>query len=198
MLLKGSRSAIIYSFFSLLCLTLILASNPAHALQYNLCKSPKQSLPCAVAFEKLRITDNKITKKKFFDDGVHIKNNKLLIMPQIHVATADLDKDGYQEIIVALSEGTGKSKGLFCKSKTQCPHFIIQDRNPDPKKPKLRYYQQIGFSYAYGIGLSTNEKLGNYQSLRVYKSNKSSQFNTYQYDKKTDQYYDLGKQEVKK
>jgi hypothetical protein len=149
-----------------------------------------------VAFEKLRVIDNPITKKKFFDDGVHIKDNKLLIMPEIHISTHDLDGDGFEEIIVALSEKAPKSKGLFCQSQFKCPHFVIQDRNPDPKKPRLRHYHQIGSSYANGIGLSTDEKLGGYKSLRVYKSNKSSEFHTYQYDKKTDEYYDLGPQTV--
>ena len=180
-------------FLALLLTPILLFSKPAFALRYDLCKSPKQSLPCAVAFEKLRTFTNPINKKKFFDDEVHIKGSKLIKIPQYHIAQPDLDHDGMTEIIVALSEDT-KSKGLFCQSKFQCPHFVIQDRNPEPKKPRLRYYSTIGKTYAYGIGLSTNENLGGYQSLRVYKTNKSSQFNTYQYDQETDQYYDLGRQ----
>jgi hypothetical protein len=176
----------------------MLSITPAHALKYSLCKSPKQSLPCAVAFEKLRVIDNPITKKKFFDDGVHIKNNKLLIMPTIHVATPDLDNDGYPEIIIALSEDNPKSKDLFCQSDFKCPHFVIQDRNPDPKKPRLRHYSAIASIYAYGVAPSTNEKINGYQSLVAYKTNRTSNYNIYQYDKKTDKYYDLGLREGKK
>lgn len=169
----------------------------AHALKYELCKSPQQSMPCAVAFEKLRTYKNPLTSTNFFEDGVHIKDDKLLVMPAIYIAQPDLDKDGYKETIVALSETQPESEGLLCQSKLKCPHFILQNRNPEPDKPKLRYYSLIGAAYAYGIGLSTDESLGGYKSLRVYKTNEPTAFNTYQYDKKTDKYYDLGKQEDK-
>lgn len=170
---------------------------PAQALQYQLCKSPKQSMSCAVAFEKLRTYKNPVTKKLFFEDDIHIKGNELMVMPAIYVAQPDLDKDGIKEIIVALSEAKPESKGLFCQSKFKCPHFIIQDRNIDPKKPRLRYFSLIGATYANAIGISTDEALGGYQSLRVYKTNNVKIFNTYHYDKKTDKYYNLSKQEDK-
>ena len=169
----------------------------ANALTYRLCKSPQQSMSCAVAFEKSRTFKNPLNQKKFFDDGIHIEGNKLKLMPALYVAQPDLDKDGVNEIIVALSEAKEASKGLFCQSEYKCPHFIIQNRNPDLDKPKLRYFTLIGAAYANGIGLSTDERISNYQSLRVYKTNSSNVFHVYQYDKKTDKYQNLGKQEVK-
>ena len=176
---------------------LFLTPMAAHALTYKLCESPQQSMPCAVAFEKSRTYKNPITKAQFFEDGVHIKNDKLAVMPAIYVAEPDLDKDGIDEIIVAISEEKKASTGLFCQSKYKCPHFIIKNRNPDLNKPRLRYYSLIGAAYAYGIGLSTDEIIDNYKSLRVYKSNVPTTFHTYQYDGKTDKYHDLGKQEVR-
>ncbi len=192
MLLKTRIIALTGLLFSVL-----FTASSAHALRYELCKSPQQSMPCAVAFEKLRTYKNPLTKTKFFEDGVHIKDDKLMVMPAIYIAQPDLDEDGYQETIVTLSEGKPESEGLFCQSKLKCPHFILQNRNPEPDKPKLRYYSLIGAAYAYGIGLSTDESLGGYKSLRVYKTNQPTAFNTYQYDKKTDKYYDLGQQEDK-
>ncbi len=187
---------------NLIVATLLVAgfsflASPAFALQYQICKSPQQSMPCAVAFEKLRTYKNPITKEKFFEDEVHIKGNKLLTMPALYVANPDLDKDGVKEIIIALSEAKPESKGLFCQSKFKCPHFVIQNRNVDLNKPRLRYYSLIGATYAHGIGLSTDEALGGYQSLRVYKNNSPNAFHTYQYDKETDKYHDLGKQEAR-
>ena len=198
MLLRHRRAILLSGFkralsVAALLLCLNLYTPPAFALQYDLCKSPNQSLSCAVAFEKLRTMKNPINNKNFFDDGVHIKGNKLLKLPNYHIAQPDLDKDGVPEIIVALSEDK-KSKNLFCKTKFECPHFVIQNRNPNLKKPRLRHYQALNVINAYGIGLSTDEIIGGYQSLRVYKGTRSSQFNTYQYDKKTDQYHDLGTQ----
>jgi hypothetical protein len=169
----------------------------AQALTYKLCKSPQQSMSCAVAFEKSRTFKNPLSKQKFFEDGVHIKGNKLKLMPALYVAQPDLDKDGVKEIIVALTEEKEGSKGLFCQSTYKCPHFIIQNRNPDLNKPRLKYFSLIGAAYANGIGLSTDEKIDNYLSLRVYKSNSTKQFHVYQYDQKTDKYHDLGQQEIR-
>ena len=148
-------------------------------------------MECAVGFEKLRTIKNPINGKKFFDDEVHIKDAKIANMPIYYIAKPDLDLDGIREIIVYLSEDSKASKGLFCKSKHLCPHFVIQDRNTNPEKPQLRYFSLIGVSYANGIGLSTDEKVGCYKSLRVYKSGNVNNFDVYQYDKKDDRYYNV-------
>lgn len=184
------------------CLSLLIASSlfflgtasNAHALRYDVCKTPKQSLPCAVAFEKLRTLDNPLTTEKYFENNIHIKGNKLIKMPRYHIAQPDLDKDGVTEIIVALSEDSKDTEGLFCKEKRLCAHYIIQNRNPNPAKPRLRNYHVIGNTYAYGVGLSTDERLHNYQSLRIYKSGNPALFHVYQYDQKTDKYFNLGQQ----
>lgn len=181
------------TYWKLLLALIFLLPRPALALQYDLCASPNQSLSCAAAYEKIKTLKNPLTKKNFFDDGVHIKDGKFIKMPRLHIAQPDLDKDGVVEIIAALSEEKGATKNLFCKSAFECPHFIIQNRNTDIKKPRLKYFKTISATYAYGIGLSTDENVEKYQSLRVYKNNKPDDFNVYQYDKKTDQYYDLGK-----
>ena len=159
--------------------------------RYDKCKKPQQSLPCAVAFEKLKTIKNPINQKRFFDDGIHIKDDKIQIFPSYYIAQPDIDNDGVKEIIIALTEEKAETKGTLCKSKFQCPHLILQDRNTNPDKPRLRYYSTIGFSYAYGVGLSTDEIVSGYKSLRVYKTGDGSEFDIYQYDKKNDQYFNI-------
>ncbi|HPD83232.1 MAG: hypothetical protein R3D88_01550 [Alphaproteobacteria bacterium] len=177
--------------FMALFVSCSLAKAETDALRYDVCVNPQQSLPCAVAFEKLRATKNPINKKNYFDDEVHIKNDKLLSFPTYYIAQPDLDHDGVKEIIVALLEDNKDSEGLFCKSKYECPHFIIQDRNVNHEKPRLKYYATLGAPFAYGIGLSTDERVNGYQSLRIYTSDTATTFDVYQYDKKDDQYYKI-------
>lgn len=171
---------------------LLISEKSAHALRYDLCKTPKQSLSCAVAFEKLRTLDNPITGKKYFENGVHIQGNKLLKMPGYHIAQPDLDSDGVKEIIVSLSGHTEEGRKYFCKSARLCAHYIIQNRNPDPNTPRLRNFKVIGNAYAIAISTSKDEVINKYRSLVIYKSPDASKFNVYQYDREEDEYYNLG------
>ncbi|HPF78730.1 MAG TPA: hypothetical protein PLF01_05480 [Alphaproteobacteria bacterium] len=162
----------------------------AHALEYTHCNDPKESLVCYIALEKLRTIDNPLTGKKFFDDGIHYEGSILFIYPDLHIAVSDLDDDGYNEIIVKVPELDELITGLFCKPVDQCPHFIIQDRNVG-ETSNLENFRAMGPIYTYGIGLSTDEVVNGYRSLRAYKDNKIKDFNVYQYDKKSDDYFNV-------
>lgn len=170
---------------------LVMNSNKSHALQYTYCTGPDQSAACYIALEKLRTIKNPISGKKFFDDDIHYVDGELFMYPAYNVAQTDLDKDGYAEIIVTIPEPEAELQGTFCKTPIECPHYILQDRNIGGKKMQLKNIKAMGPIYAFAIGLSTDEVVGGYKSLRVYTDPKIGTFNVYQYDRKNDDYFNI-------
>lgn len=161
--------------------------NVPETLIYESCVSKSQSLPCDIAFSKLKTIKNPINGKNYFDDGVHFINGSLFLYPTLWVATPDLDNDGFKEIIVTVPEVFEELEGVFCKEGIQCPHYILQDRG----NGKLEDYKILGPIFAYSVGLSTDERFSNYLSLRAYKDKNFSQFDVYQYDSLEDQYFNM-------
>lgn len=129
--------------------------------------------------------------KVFFDDDHHFIKGKLFLFPTYYVAEADLDNDGFDEIIATIPEPEEEMEGWFCKKNQDCPHFIFQDRNTDAKNLSMKNVKTFGPIYSYGIGLSTDEKVDGFWSLRSYRDNEQSKFHVYQYDGKTDEYYNI-------
>lgn len=161
------------------------------SLSYTMCTGPDDSSTCSVAFQKMRQLKNPITGKIFFDNDVHyMSNGQLFMYPSFAVAQADLDGDGFKEIITVPKESY-QEQGLFCQKSEFCPHYILQDRNPPNQKPTLKNIRAIGPIYTYGIGLSTDEIIGGHRSLRAYTNKEITEFDVYQYDRKTDDYYNI-------
>lgn len=149
------------------------------------------SLTCYIGFLRLRSLKNPLSGKQFFENGIHYENGKLFMYPDIHVATTDLDNDGFDEIIVTVSEPDEEFKGLFCEPEYMCPHYILQDRNFPGEKRRLSRFKVMGPIYTIGLGLSTDEVVGGYRSFRAYTDLKLKKFDVYQYDKKNDNYYNV-------
>lgn len=161
------------------------------SLRYTICHGPDDSSACFVAFHKMRRLKNPINGKNFFDDNVHYtEDGQLFMYPVYAVAQPDLDGDGFKEIITVPHEQE-ETTGMFCKKQGLCPHFILQDRNLPGKKPSLQNIKAIGPIYSYGIGLSTNEVVGGYRSLRAYTNSEITKFDIYQYDRKSDNYFNI-------
>lgn len=175
-------------FFTVVAL--FTATPNAYALSYKYCNDPSQSPACFIALEKLKTLDNPITGQKFFDDGIHYSGGKVFVFPDLNIAETDLDNDGFKEIIVRVPEMDDLLKNTFCKENNQCPHFIFQDRNTD-RKPNLKNIKVMGPIYTAAIGLSTDEIVGGFRSLRAYTDFKTGKFNVYQYDKKADDYFNI-------
>lgn len=175
----------------LFALTLIWASPSAYALTYNQCYTPKDSTACFISYQKLLSMDNPLTGQQFFNDGRHYVNGQLFMYPTYYIAQTDLDKDGFMEIIVTVPETEDEQKGWFCKEHKICVHYILQDRNTNPKRPSLKNFKVMGPIYAFGIAPSTDEIVDGYKSLRVYKDIYQKKFDVFQYDKKTDNYFNI-------
>lgn len=172
----------------------LLAFAPAksYALPYDTCQSAEKSAACLIAFEKLQTLTNPLTRKRYFHDGIHIDEEmQLLKFPTLFVSTPDLDQDGSPEIIVSIPETTQTVKGNFCPAAKQCPHFIIQDRSLPDQKRTINTFTAIGPIFTYSIALSTDEVVDNYRSLRAYTDGTWQKFDVYQYDRSTDQYYNM-------
>jgi len=184
--MKNLFTFVIFTF-SVLCLN----SAQSHALKYTYCTGPDQSAACFIALEKLRTIKNPITGKIFFDDDIHYTDGDLFMYPSYSIAQTDLDSDGFAEIIVAIPEPEQELEGMFCRTPIECPHYILQDRNIDNKKMSFSKIKAMGPIYAFAIGLSTDEVVGGYKSLRVYTDPKSGAFNVYQYDRKNDDYFNI-------
>lgn len=180
-----------FVLFFVIVMTNLCLNNSANALPYKTCLTPKQSSACLIAYEKIKTLINPITKKKFFDDGVHIDNKKIFMYPVLHVATPDIDGDGKLELIVSIPEKSEEIQGLYCQSNQICPHFIIQDRTLPGQKRKVSSYKAIGPIYSFALALSTDESFDNYKSLRSYYDSSWQRFDVYQYDTKTDNYYNM-------
>ena len=187
-------------FFLVLFCSALMTFVPAHAqnqklpavTQYETCYSAKQSAACLIAFEKVQTIVNPLTKKRFFHNGVHItEKNTIFLFPMLYVATPDIDQDGNPEIIVGIPEASDEMIGEFCFENRQCPHFIIQDRTLPDQERTVNTYKALGPIYAYSIALSTDEVVDNYRSLRVYADPEWKRFNVYQYDKKSDSYFNM-------
>lgn len=134
---------------------------------------------------------NPLSGKRFFEDGLHFENEKLFMYPSFHVATPDLDNDGYQEIVIALSDPELGFEGMFCKKGRTCLHYILQDRNLPNEKKRLSRFTVLGPIYTTGLGLSTDEVVGGYRSLRAYTDRNFTKFSVYQYDRKNDNYFNV-------
>lgn len=175
--------------------TLYLGGLPiqkAYSLDYNYCNTPAVHPACTVAYEILKRQTSPQTGKLLFDNGIHfLDNGELFMYPGIYIAQTDLDGDGFYEIIAKPSEDTEEMAGLFCESSTRCPHYIIQDRNPDPDNIKVQFFHVMGPIFSSGIGPSTDEVFGGYKSLRAYKDHSFKKFDVYQYDRKSDDYFNI-------
>lgn len=184
--MKNVLNIVLTSLF-VLCMTM----DKAQALSYKHCNDPSQSPSCFIALAKLRTLTNPLTGKKFFDDGLHYIDGKVFIYPDLHIAEADLDNDGFKELIVKVPELADQLEGYFCKANYKCPHYIFQDRNTS-KKPSLKKIKVLSAPiYTVAIGLSTDEVVGGFRSLRIYKDTKIKKFSVYQYDKKNDRYFEI-------
>lgn len=128
---------------------------------------------------------------QFFNDGRHYINGELFMYPVYYIALIDLDKDGYDEIIVTVPEYEEEQRGWYCTEYQMCPHYILQDRNLNPKKPSLKNFKVMGPIYTSGIGPSTDEVVDGFTSLRVYTDEERKKFDVYQYDKKSDNYFNV-------
>jgi hypothetical protein len=115
--------------------------------------------------------------------------------PALYVAEADIDGDGYNEIFAKLTEATEEEDGLYCiKNKLgvqECPHFVIQDRNIAGDENKLENFKVMGPIYGYFVGLTINDRFGKYSSLVAYKDTQFKTYSLWQYDRKTDKYYNV-------
>ena len=159
---------------------------------YTLCETPRDSSSCYIAFQKLITIRNPILNKVYFDDGYHFNHGKLTLFPEYSIAEEDLDGDGFKEIIATIPENDEYVDGYFCKESGQkCPYFIFQDRNTDPSKLSMKNVKTFGPIYSYGIGLSTDEKFGGFKSLLSYQDINYETFQVYQYDKQTDEYFNV-------
>lgn len=182
----------------LFALIAILPAHTARALDYNLCGSADDSAACKIAYLKIKTLPNPLDKNKtYFDDGIHIINGKLFMFPDIHVALTDLDGDGRNELIARIDDSAEEGKGLFCKYAANdtplCPNYIIQDRNLPEAKRSLRAFKAFGPIFSTGIGLSTDERVSGFTSLRAYQDVGYKQFNVMQYDLKSDKYFDISR-----
>lgn len=181
----------IFAFIVLSFSMLFLSETKAHALQYTYCTGPDQSAACFIALEKLKTIKNPLSGQNYFDDDIHYPDGSLFMYPSYNIAETDLDKDGFAEIIVVIPEPEQELQGMFCQTPIECPHYILQDRNIDGKKMSFNKIKAMGPIYAFAIGLSTDEVVGGYRSLRVYTDPKSGAFNVYQYDRKNDDYFNI-------
>lgn len=185
-------------------LTFTQTSNASAAnIEYKYCTTPAQSLSCTIAFEKIKTLDNPVMSgKKFFDDGFHLQpDGSVFQYPRYYIGETDLDSDGFNEIIVgfelAAPHPEAGTERMLCQPERvdgydQCPHFILQDRNPSGQKSSLKNIRAFGPYYYHGIALSTDEVIGGYRSLRAYKDGEATgwkNFDVLQYDKRTDNYY---------
>ncbi len=161
------------------------------SLRYTICKAPDESNQCFIAFHKMRSMKNPMTGKLFFDNGLHFtETGQLFMYPTYAYAEPDLDGDGFKELIIVPKEAY-KEEGMFCKTPDLCPHFILQDRNIAGQKPSLKNFKVLGAVYTYGIGLSTDEMIGGYRSLRAYTNQEITKYDVHQYDRKSDQYFNI-------
>ncbi len=184
MLKQGFFLALAFIYFT------IANISSAHALSYTYCSAPDQSTACFIALEKLKTIKNPLSGKNFFDDGLHYTDGEVFIYPDLHIAETDLDGDGFKEIIVKPPELKEQLEGYFCKPNYICPHFILQDRNTR-NKSSIKNIKAMGPIYTFAIGLSTDERVGGFKSLRAYTDTKVKEFNVYQYDKKADDYFNV-------
>jgi hypothetical protein len=166
-------------------------NNVGKALSYTLCNGPDESNACFIGFHKMSRLKNPLNGKLFFRDGIHyLDNGQLFMYPTFAVAQPDLDGDGFKELIV-VPHDQEKTVGTFCKELGLCPHFVLQDRNIEGEKPSLRNFKVLGAVYSYGVGLSTDEVVGGYRSLRAYTDPQIKNFDVFQYDRKSDQYFNI-------
>lgn len=158
---------------------------------YRPCNVDNKPPACNIAFAKLQSMKNPLKPHNFFHSGLHIVEGKIFAYPDFFIAETDIDGDGFNEIIVKIPDFDELMTGHYCKADNQCVHYIFQDRNISTDKPSLRNIRAFGPYYVYSIGLSTNEVFGGYRSLRMYKDDSWKKYDVYQYDKKTDDYYNV-------
>lgn len=187
------------SIFSLVIMWCLLS--PTEALSsdktsYVFCSAPQQSPTCNIAYNKIRSMTNPRTNKRFFDNDVYFnKDGSVFAYPEFHVARADLDKDSFNEIIIALYDFSEEAAGYVCREDDLCMHYIFQDRNIPGEKASLSRIKAFGPIYTTGIGLSTDEMVKGYRSLRVYTDKEFKNFDVYQYDPKNDAYFNVSRRE---
>lgn len=182
------------NFYKLLLIVGVImmgASTQAAALEYKACNNDNSPLSCTIALAKLRTLKSPFKNHKLFDNGLHYVDGELFSYPNIYVAEGDLDGDGYNEMVVKILEQDGLMAGHYCKNVDQCLHYILQDRNSSSGRTKLSKIRAMGPFLTYSIGLSTDEIVGGYKSLRVYQDQSWKKFDVYQYDRKTDNYYNI-------
>ena len=169
----------------------VTSFKPAHALQYRNCVNPEDEAACLIAFRKVRTLINPITKGRFFDDRLHSSKGELFMYPIFHIATPDLDGDQSPEIIIRIDDYADGIPGLYCVGNNQCPHFIIQDRTLPDQNRTVNSMKAIGPIYSSGLALSTDERVDNFVSLRAYNDPSWKSFDVYQYDKESDNYFNM-------
>lgn len=169
--------------------------NKGHAVEYSFCATPESSPQCSIAFQKLRTLINKKSGKIFFDDDIHFnRDGSLFLYPSYYVAAVDIDMDRYNEVIVTVPDMVERMPEAYCYKGHLCPHYILQDRNIPGETPTLEHIKAFGPFFTSGIGLSTDEVFGGFRSLRVYTDAQRTIFDVYQYDQKTDTYYNISQQ----
>lgn len=159
--------------------------------QYVPCNVDNKPPACAIAFAKLRTLKNPLKPHNIFENGLNIVEGQIFAYPDFYIAETDIDGDGYNEIIVKILEEDELMVGQYCKAVEQCLHYIFQDRNLGTRKSSLKNIRAFGPFFIYSIGLSTDEIFGGFRSLRFYKDSSWQNFDVYQYDKKTDDYYNI-------
>ncbi len=163
---------------------LMIYSSSAIAVDYTHCADQRASTSCTIAYQKIKTLKNPKTKKDY------LTHPSL----EVHVAKVQLDQDNYNEIIVALSDQSKKTRTKLCNKGNMCPNYILQNRNIPGEDPTLNNIRAFGPIYTTGIGLSTDEIINRYRSLRVYKDAKRTKFDVYQYDRKSDNYFNISTQ----
>ena len=187
------------SVFSLVMMWCMISPTEAISsdkTSYIFCSTPQQSTSCNIAYKKIRSMTNPRKNKRFFDNGIYFNNDgSVFVYPQFHIAKADLDGDSFNEIIIALSDFSEEAAGYVCREDNLCMHYILQDRNIPGEEASLSRIKAFGPIYSTAIGLSTDEKVGRYRSLRGYTDKEFKNFDVYQYDPKNDAYFNVSRRE---
>lgn len=185
------RALFLLLIFCFMPLPTLAKNEVGDSLRYTLCSGPDDSNACFIGFHKMSRLKNPLTGKLYFQDGIHyLEDGQLFMYPTYAVAQPDLDGDGFRELIV-VPQDQEETVGNFCKKISLCPHFVMQDRNIKGERPSLRNFKVLGAVYSYGVGLSTDEVVGGYRSLRAYTDAAIKEYDVFQYDRKSDQYYNI-------
>lgn len=180
-------------FLFIVAISFLIIGSPASAqtVNYRYCNTDGKPAACDIALAKLHTLPNPLKDHNLFDNGLNFVDGKLFAYPDFYVAEVDLDGDGFNEIIAKIPDFDELMTGYYCKPGGLCLHYILQDRNVDGQNPRLDRIKAIGPIFAYSIGLSTDEVVDGYRSLRVYQDSSWQNFDVFQYDKATDDYHNV-------